>query len=129
MVPERSDLHHLFPVDADANSSRSNRRFGNVIGGISWSSGGSKSGENVAGDEVFEARDVHKGNAARAVFYFAVIYQRDVPSTEEEVLRNWHREDAVDAAERKRNAAIEEIQNSRNRFVDYPSLVKNIDDF
>lgn len=127
--PAESDMHHLFPVDADANSARSNDRLGNVASNADWSSGGSKSGVNAAGDPVFEPRDVHKGNAARAIFYFAVVYERDIPETEESTLRKWHNMDAVDAAERKRNAAIAEIQESRNRFVDYPSLVGNIEDF
>jgi len=127
--PPESDLHHLFPSDADANSARSNLRFGDVTSDVSWSEGGSEAGRNQAGDAVFESRDVHKGNAARAILYFAVIYQRDVPATEESILRDWHRTDPVDAAERKRNAEIEQVQQSRNRFVDYPSLVDNIDDF
>ena len=35
-----------------------------------WSAGGSKQGQNSRGDEVFEPRDDHKGNAARALLYF-----------------------------------------------------------
>ena len=124
-----SDLHHLFPVDATANKTRGNRRFGEVTRGVDWSKGGSKAGQNSSGREVFEPRDSHKGDAARAMFYFAVVYQKDIPAYEESVLRQWHKSDPPDSEERLRNQAVEKVQNSRNRFVDYPSLVGKIADF
>ena len=127
--PPESDLHHLFPVTATVNKKRSNYHFGDVTMQVDWSGGGSKRGENSRGDYVFEVRDEHKGNAARATFYFAVIYRKNIPSTEEQVLRQWHKNDPVDQAERTRNNAIDKVQSSRNRFVDYPSLVGNISDF
>lgn len=127
--PPQSDIHHLFPVTAEANKQRSNRRFGEVVTQVNWSKGGSKSGKNSSGYEAFEPRDGHKGDAARATFYFAVIYDKNIPDYEEQVLRQWHQQDPPDQAERKRNSAIFRVQNSRNRFVDYPSLVGAISDF
>lgn len=125
----KSDLHHLFPTQSQANTKRGNLRFGTVDGDPDWSVGGSKAGPNAEGTRVFEVRPEYRGDVARAAFYFAVIYQTDIPEREEAVLRRWHRNDPVSATERRRNRAIEEAHNSRNRFVDYPTLVDQIDDF
>lgn len=124
----KSDIHHLFPVAAEANSRRLAHRFGNVTS-PTWESGGSKLGENDNGSTVFEPRDVHKGDVARAMFYVATIYQMDIPPAEESALRGWHEQDEVSAKERRRNRAIDRVQNSRNRYVDYPGLVEQVADF
>lgn len=127
--PAKSDMHHLFPTNASANSRRSANRFGDVTSNVSWSEGGSKLGETSSGDVRFEPRDEHKGNVARALFYFAVIYGDDIPADEEQAIRQWHLDDPVDAAERERNGAVAGIQNSRNPFIDRPDLVERISDF
>jgi hypothetical protein len=124
-----SDIHHLFPTIPAANSSRSALHFGEVVTGQTWSEGGSARGEDSKGRSVFEPRDVHKGNVARAMFYFAIAYDFFIPDYEEDVLRQWHADDPVDERERLRNSLIEEAQRSRNHFVDYPTLVDRIDDF
>ena len=124
-----SDLHHLFPTTAESNQQRSANYFGEVVGNESWSAGGSKLGEDDTGAVRFEPRDVHKGNVARALFYFAVIYDQPIKDFEESVLRRWNRRDPVDAAEEARNQAVADIQNSRNPFVDRPELADRIDDF
>jgi endonuclease I len=137
-APE-SDLHHLFPTTSESNLYRSNNFFGNVSSNVSWSTGGSKLGEDADGATRFEPRDSHKGNVARAMFYFAVIYEdraayhgnvdNNIPAYEEDTLRQWHTADPVDAAEQARNQAIADFQNSRNPFVDQPDLVDRIADF
>jgi deoxyribonuclease I len=124
-----SDMHHLFPTTADSNQRRAAHHFGDVTRNLSWSEGGSRLGEDDSGAVRFEARDEHKGNVARAQFYFAVVYDHSIPAHEEEVLRRWHADDPVDPPERARNVAVAEIQNSRNPFIDRPDLVDRIDDF
>lgn len=124
-----SDLHHLFPTDSDANSRRGAYHFADVVQNVTWSEGGSKVGDDDTGTTRFEPRDEHKGNVARAMFYFAVVYEGDIPQHEEEDLRDWHQTDPVDAAEEARNEAILQVQNSRNPFIDHPELVERIDDF
>ena len=86
-------------------------------------------GHDASGNPVFEPRDQHKGDVARALFYYAVIYRQDIPSYEEDVLRRWHDDDPVNDAERRRNQSIFNVQGSRNPFVDFPSLVDRVDDF
>ncbi|MFB6351874.1 MAG: endonuclease I family protein [Bradymonadaceae bacterium] len=139
--PSLSDLNHLFPTDATANKKRSNLPFDEVTGTPEWSAGGSKRGPNDRGWKVFEPRDAHKGNAARALFYYAVVYNRDIDidaerdgwglgTGEEQTLRNWHKSvDPVNQVDRDRNKAIQNVQGNRNPFVDCPGLVGQISDF
>lgn len=127
-LPARSDMHHLFPTTPESNMRRSNNYFGEVVN-VEWEQGGSRLGYDAAGEKRFEPRDVHKGNVARALFYFAVIYDYSIPADEEAVLRRWHTDDQVDARERARNQAIANIQLSRNPFIDFPQLVDRIADF
>jgi len=123
-----TDLHHLFPTDSYSNSTRSSFEFGEVEF-ATWSSGGSSLGTDALGREVFEPRDSHKGNVARALFYVATTYDTDIPAAEEALLRTWNRLDPVDAAERERNDAIEGFQGSRNYYVDYPQMAERVADF
>jgi endonuclease I len=119
----KSDMHHLFPTDPIANSTRSSLPFG-MVDDPSWEDGGSK-----CDGEVFEPRPKYRGNIARALFYFSVRYQMHIDRDEEEVLRRWNREDPVDANERARNDRVEQIQGNRNPFVDHPELADRISDF
>lgn len=121
----RSDLHHLFPVASTVNSLRAAYPYCNVEHVIR-EVGGSYYGNEP---RCFEPRDEHKGNAARAMFYFAAVYQQDIDDKQEAALREWHEFDPVDDEELDRNAAIEAIQGSRNFFVDDPALVDRISNF
>lgn len=119
----KTDIHHLFPADSKANSQRWHLPFGEVTD-PSWSEGGSKKDEDL-----FEVRMENRGNTARAKFYFAIRYELKIGAEEEAVLKQWHSEDPVDDAERKRNDGTEEIQKNRNPFVDHPEFVSQISDF
>lgn len=120
--PMKSDLFHLFPTDAMANTRRSNYPFG-VVSNPTWQEGGSK---GITG--LFEPRDVHKGNAARALFYFVVRYQDygNFVKPQEEILRKWMFTDTVDAVERQRNDDIFKYQKNRNPFIDHPEFLARI---
>ena len=132
----KGDLHHLFGVTPMANTQRSNLWFG-TVSQPTWEQGGSKRGKNSQGDTRFEVRPSHRGNAARALFYIAVMYRDsnstgstlNIPNDVEAVLRQWHESDPVDDVERRRNQTVYNIQNSRNPFIDYPQLVSRIGDF
>ncbi len=121
--PMRSDLHHLFPTNATANSQRGNLPFGEVTGTPTWSVGGSKKGGGK-----FEPRDVQKGPTARAMLYFVIKYQDygNFLSGQEQVLRDWHGQYAPTLVEKKRNDDIYTFQKNRNPFVDYPQFIKRI---
>jgi endonuclease I len=119
----KSDMHHLFPTDPVANSTRSSLPFG-MVDRPAWQAGGSE-----CDLKRFEVRKKSRGNTARAIFYFATRYAKTISSSEEEVLRGWHREDPVDANERARNDRVESVQGNRNPFIDRPELVEYISDF
>lgn len=127
--PERADLHHLFPTQSDANNRRSSYPFCNVVSGVTWSQGGSRLGRDASGTQCFEPRASHRGNVARAMLYFATVYEPTLDPAQEEVLRCWSALDPVDAAERSRNDAIEDWMGSRNPFIDRPDLANRIADF
>jgi deoxyribonuclease I len=123
-----SDLHHLFPVDSDANNFRGNLPFGEVVT-PNWQQGESSRGRDADGDTVFEPPPGHKGNVARALFYLASVYDLDLDAEQESVLKQWHALDPVDALELQRNDRIEQHQRNRNPFVDSPELVAHVSDF
>ena len=123
----RSDLHHLYPVDSAINSLRANHPYCNVED-LMRQDGGSRYGE-TNGVRCFEPRDEHKGNVARAMFYFASVYQQEIDRAQERTLRAWHELDPVDDAERDRNERVQVIQGSRNPFIDEPTLVGRVSDF
>lgn len=128
---QKVDLHHLFPVSMRANSTRSNKILAEVNGQIV----NSNCIESYYGDALgtstsaFEPPENHKGDAARALFYFATRYGMTIDALEEGFLRKWHVEDPVDNEERERNDKVEAFQKNRNPFVDYPQLVEMIDNF
>ncbi|MHA7628755.1 endonuclease I family protein [Corallococcus sp. M7] len=124
----KADLHHLFPTDSKANSIRGNWPFGTVKN-VKWEENGSKFGTDEKGRTVFEPPDEHKGNVARALFYFSTVYNKHIPADDESVLKQWNQLDKVDAAEVARNDAIETYQQNRNPFVDDASLADRIADF
>jgi hypothetical protein len=129
LEPMRSDIWHLYPTDSAANGTRSSYPFGEVDDGIKWESNGSALGLSNDGRTVFEPRDQHKGNVARSMFYFSVIYNKPIDSAQEEVFRKWHQLDPVDTQERERADRIERVQHNRNPFIDRPEYVSKIKDF
>lgn len=124
---QKTDLHHLFPVDNSANSSRSNLPFGDAQNTSSQLCDASNRGPALnSGVLSFEPPEQHKGNVARAHFYFALRYEVSIPDYEMEYLKIWNRLDPVDLAERRRNDQIYEIQGNRNPFIDDEALVEFI---
>lgn len=123
--PMECDLHHLFPTDSQANSKRGSYDFGVVTSGVEWSEGGSKLGRN-AGETVFEPRDVHKGNVARAMLYMSLEYGWTLPASQVALFRDWDAQDPVDAAERERSLSIAEEQSFANPLVVCPGVVDRL---
>lgn len=131
---QKSDLNHLFPTDSKANSVRGNFDFADVTndnGNLDENCSSSKSGSSneASSNTLFEPPTEHKGNVARALFYFSVRYKIAIPATEEPVLRHWDQLDPVDDAERDRNEQVYKAQNNRNPFIDFPNLANYIKKF
>jgi len=131
--PMKSDLYHLFPTDVTANSIRANYPFGKAVSNITWQVGGSKLGFNSLGQQVFEPRDVHKGDVSRSMFYFITRYPVNYGSfftqIQENIFREWNRFDTVGVVESNRNNAIALLQLKRNPFIDHPEFIDRIYSF
>lgn len=143
--PEYSDQHHLFPTNQNkANGVRNNHPLGEVLT-VTSSFLSCKYGLNVNGKPVFEPRNEHKGDAARALLYMSLRYNgvnnkdwtfnylnsvtlknlgEDTQSVA--ILLKWHKQDPPDEWERSRNDYIYSIQKNRNPFVDHPEWVDYI---
>lgn len=147
--PMRGDIHQLYPVWSSVNSSRNNHPFGEVDDNTTYSWWYWKNGKSEPdipsvdidlyseyGNSVFEPREDHKGNAARAMFYFWTIYQNNTDVANDpfdneaffngmkETLYQWHQADPVDAAELQRSEGIESIQGNKNPFIHDTTLVR-----
>jgi hypothetical protein len=128
---QKADLHHLFPTDAETNNKRANHTFSDQTRSRPMTDcAPSKIGYNSnLGEQSFEPPAEHKGNVARALFYFALRYNGQIVPEEEIVLRIWNELDPVDTEEMKRNDLIETIQGNRNIFVDDAEYADLIEDF
>jgi deoxyribonuclease-1 len=129
---QKSDMHHLFLTDSKANSQRGNHEFG-----VAGNSHNELSVENcdisklvhAEGGYVFEPPRSHRGNVARALFYFSVRYNMPISKAQEKALREWNAADPIDALELEKHDVVSKHQNIRNPFVDFPQLVNQITDF
>lgn len=129
---QKSDLHHLFPTDSRANSTRGNFDFAEVVSNENLKNcDASKSGASVVsgGHTFFEPPAEHKGNVARALFYFSVRYKMAITNDQQAFLKKWNEQDPVDDAEMQRNNEIEKLQGDRNPFIDFPELANDISKF
>jgi hypothetical protein len=143
--PAKSDMHHLFPVRSNVNSSRGNDPYAEIPDAQTdkWyrknysattipSTDIDQYSEHDDQTQTFEPREDHKGNAARAVFYFYTMYQAEATTADpaffdlqKQVLYQWHRQDLSDSREQLRNEFIASMQEGKpNPFILDSSLVQ-----
>lgn len=124
-LPMRSDLHHLFPTDENANNSRGDLPFGVALPPFVDAAINAPSRK---GGGVYEPQDLHKGAVARALFYFVVRYQDygNFLMLRDSVLRVWHRRFPPGVRDSVRNQAVFVGQGNRNPFIDYPRFEERI---
>jgi len=143
------DLHHLYPADGPANSSKNDNPLGVVSGTPSYNNGVSKVGPgNYPGyvGAVFEPADQYKGDFARSYFYMATAYEHyarkwDTSKPENmmehntypvlkpwaiQLLLDWSRKDPVSGKEITRDEVVYGIQKNRNPYIDHPELIEYI---
>lgn len=126
---QKSDIHHLYPTDSQLNSRRSSLQFGLVGKDMEkLKCAQNRLGQEVSGKggTVFEPPAAHRGNVARAIFYFATRYKMKVGDVQEATLKKWNHEDPVDEEEMQRNNMIEDVQGNRNPYIDYPELIDRV---
>ncbi len=129
-LPEYNDYHHLFPTNQDdVNALRSNFPLGEVVT-VQQTYLGCKFGQDANGNTVFEPRDEHKGDAARAMMYETICYTTvsgntwALPTSQNQaILKQWHFNDLPDSWEISRNDYIDSLQSNRNPFVDSVDFV------
>ena len=127
-----ADIHHIRPEDDSVNSSRGNKKMGEVTGGkaVTYSNGVIAGYSNST---YFEPNDCSKGDVARIYFYMMIRYSQTdssypVTNTAQSLamLLEWHLLDPVDDLERVRNERAYGYQGNRNPFIDYPEFVQLI---
>ena len=137
--PQQSDLHNLFPTREGVNSSRGNLRFGESpdVQTTNWyrlattqtalpTTAIDEWSERL-GSTLFEPREDHKGNGARAMLYFYARWPAAngaYLSAQLNDLVAWHEADPVDAAEWARHEYVARLQGNRNPFVVDPTLAR-----
>ena len=135
---EYNDQHHLFPTNQnDVNAVRSNFPMGEVTT-LQGSYMNCKYGNDINGKHIFEPRDSHKGDFARAIMYMCTAYngqnnafgvaqnwklKNPISATilygqDQNVLKKWHYQDLPDAWEISRNDFLDSLQGNRNPFID-----------
>jgi len=122
--PEYNDQHNLYPANlAQANSPRSNLPLGEIDGTVlqSYLDGAvGYQGTQI----VYEPRDSHKGNAARAIFYMVTCYNFPLNGNinsddqDQDLLKEWHFNDLPDSYEIARHEFIYNQQGNRNPYID-----------
>ncbi len=142
--PMRGDIHHLYPTRIEANSARSNYPFDEIPDNLTdkwFYLDGDQSSipssnidlySELDNGSRFEPREDHKGNVARAIFYFWTIYQDRNNVADDasffngmkDVLLAWHDLDPVDEAEITRSNEVEGVQGNKNPFIHDTTLVR-----
>ncbi len=141
----KSDMHHLFPTRVHANELRASLPFGEIPDHqtTAWLWQDQLLSQPPAAhlDEAsewdgqrFEPREDHKGNVARAMFYFFTMYRGQAEAADPdffwlqlEDLCYWHAADPVDAREYARTWAIAQRQDGKpNPFVLDCSLAERL---
>ena len=113
-----ADMHNLYPARKDINKSRSSHPFGMIEG--ERRDYGKCDFEFDQHRRKVEPRPAVRGNIARAMFHMSETYGLRIYRRQGEMLQRWNREDPPDREERRRNQAIEDLQGTRNRFIDDP---------
>jgi endonuclease I len=147
VVNAKSDMHHLYATRREVNSARGSFPFAEIpdihtdqwfrktqiLSSIPSSHIDEYSEKDVNGNSsFFEPREDHKGNVARAMFYFYTMYEQEANSADpnffpiqKDVLLEWHRYDPVDSLESVRTGLIAGYQDGRtNPYVLDSSLVQ-----
>ncbi|WP_426062084.1 endonuclease [Hymenobacter sp. B1770] len=142
-VRMRTDIHHLFPTRIQWNSDRGSDPFADIpdANTLGWLRGTTRlttiptSNIDEYSEDTnsqFEPREDHKGNLARAAFYFYTMHANETFDPGKGVitalsdlatLYRWHLADPVDAREIERNNRVAASQGNFNPYVAYPATV------
>ena len=137
-----SDAHHLRPTEANLNSTRGSRQFGEVSQTAAniVRENGSTSYDNLcyASGNYFYPGEGYRGATARILMYvetrwgnqfnlkFVLGQGNSKTIGDIETLMKWHYLEPPTAEEMRRNEAVYKIQGNRNPFIDHPEYATQI---
>jgi deoxyribonuclease-1 len=119
-----ADLHNLYPALADINRARSNYQFAMIDG--EERNYGECDFEKDNESDTAEPRAIARGNLARSIFYMHVEYELPIPVDMIDLMMEWNRNDPPSCHEFRRNNRIEELQGTRNKFIDHPQWIEDL---
>jgi endonuclease I len=135
---QKADLFHLFPTDKTVNNERANHPFGEVQPGWDTFDNCEQSQIGLVNSKDYPVRGTQlffeppkeiRGDIARGLFYFAVMYDLKISYVQEFFLKKWNHDDPVSLWEMMRSSKITELQGNRNPFIERPELADKISDF
>lgn len=136
--PIRSDIHQIFPTYDQWNSERASHPFGEIPDNqttkwmrLTQSQSGTPTSNideySESNGNLFEPREDHKGDCARAIFYVFTMYSISGYNIHDmgdiATLYQWHQQDPPSSKEIDRNNGIESWQGNRNPYIDHPDWV------
>ena len=113
-----ADLHNLYPSRRDLNMLRASHRFGMIKGELRLF--GSFDFEIDNRRRIIEPAPASQGEIARAMFHMSKTYDLKIFSQQANTLAYWNKVDQPSKEEMRRNDLIEELQGTRNYFIDHP---------
>ncbi|WP_201983418.1 endonuclease [Hymenobacter rubidus] len=145
VVRMRSDMHHLFPTYDTWNNLRGSDPYADIPDATTQTWMRLLVSQNTIPtaninewsedtNTQFEPREDHKGNVARAVFYFYTMHggQPELAATNHQDINSvanintlyaWHLADPVDAHEIERNRRVAVSQGNYNPYIEHPETV------
>ncbi len=134
-----SDMHNLFPCRRDLNMLRANHRFGSInqknIPKLDNIDKAIKGEIRLFGSYKFkvdkkrrmvEPAPASQGEVARAMFHMSATYHLKIFSKQAETLAYWNKVDQPSKEEKRRNDIIEDLQGTRNHFIDFPKEINKL---
>ena len=139
----RTDIHHLYPTRIQWNSDRGSDPFADIpdASTLGWLRGTTRlttiptSNIDEYSEDTnteFEPREDHKGDLARAAFYFYTMHANETFDPGKGVitalgdlatLYRWHLNDPVSARELERNNRVAAAQGNFNPYINYTNTV------
>lgn len=119
-----ADLHNLYPSLRKINDERGSFKFAMIPG--EKRSYGACDFEVDFRKRTVEPRPAVRGRIARTMFYMKDTYDIEIFAQLGKRLLQWHRQYPPTDEEKRRNAVIDELQGTRNKYIDSPDIASKL---